>query len=191
VTSKGPTRWGRVIAVAAVVACCILLPAVALSAGLASAAAGVAVRYLPLAIAGTALVVWGGVALARAARRRQARRARQKMTADRGDLPSSWPGLSGVNSRRGRPLRPRAVVSERHELGVRRRGGVMPQEIEIDEIRELLATGAQLVEVLPPAEFDEEHLPGAINIPLKQLTEQATASLDRERPVIVYCWDYQ
>jgi rhodanese-related sulfurtransferase len=67
----------------------------------------------------------------------------------------------------------------------------MPQEIEIDEIRELLATGAQLVEVLPPAEFDEEHLPGAINIPLKQLTEQATASLDRERPVIVYCWDYQ
>jgi rhodanese-related sulfurtransferase len=67
----------------------------------------------------------------------------------------------------------------------------MPQAIDIDEIRPLLTDGAQLIEVLPPDEFEEEHLPGAINIPLKQLTEQATASLDNERPVIVYCWDYQ
>lgn len=67
----------------------------------------------------------------------------------------------------------------------------MPQEIDIDEIRQLLAAGAQLVEVLPPEEFEEEHLPGAVNIPLKQMTEQATASLDNQRPVIVYCWDYQ
>ena len=67
----------------------------------------------------------------------------------------------------------------------------MPQAIDIDEIRELLAAGAQLVEVLPPAEFEEEHLSGAINIPLKQMTAEATASLDKDRPVIVYCWDYQ
>jgi len=67
----------------------------------------------------------------------------------------------------------------------------MSQAIDIDEIRQLLAAGAQMVEVLPAAEFEEEHLPGAINIPLKQLTRQATALLDKERPVIVYCWDYQ
>jgi rhodanese-related sulfurtransferase len=67
----------------------------------------------------------------------------------------------------------------------------MPQAIDIDEIRQLLTPEAQLVEVLPPEEFEEEHLPGAINIPLKQLTEHATASLDEERPVIVHCWDYQ
>ena len=67
----------------------------------------------------------------------------------------------------------------------------MPHAIDIDEIRPLLTDGAQLIEVLPPDEFDEEHLPGAINIPLKQLTEQATASLAKARPVIVYCWDYQ
>jgi rhodanese-related sulfurtransferase len=36
----------------------------------------------------------------------------------------------------------------------------MPQAIDIDEIRQLLAAGAQLVEVLPPEEFEEEHLPG-------------------------------
>ncbi len=66
----------------------------------------------------------------------------------------------------------------------------MPKEIGIDEIRPALDVGAQLVEVLPRAEFEEEHLPGAINIPLKQMTEKTTASLENDRPVIVYCWDF-
>jgi rhodanese-related sulfurtransferase len=35
-----------------------------------------------------------------------------------------------------------------------------------------------------------EHLPGAINIPLKQL-DAAAAGLDRARPVIMYCYDYR
>jgi rhodanese-related sulfurtransferase len=67
----------------------------------------------------------------------------------------------------------------------------MPYEIEIDEIRALLDKGGQLIEVLPSAEFEEEHLAGAINIPLKQMTEEAVEPLDKKRPVIVYCWDYQ
>jgi rhodanese-related sulfurtransferase len=67
----------------------------------------------------------------------------------------------------------------------------MPREIEIDGIRPLLDAGAQLVDVLPQAEYDEEHLAGAINIPLKQMTAEAVVRLDRARPVIVYCWDYQ
>jgi rhodanese-related sulfurtransferase len=50
---------------------------------------------------------------------------------------------------------------------------------------------AQLVEVLPPDEYQDEHLPGAINIPLKTLDAQATRRLDPGRPVIVYCYDYQ
>ena len=33
-------------------------------------------------------------------------------------------------------------------------------------------------------------MPGAINIPLKQLDADSTAKLDKTRPVIVYCWDY-
>ena len=49
--------------------------------------------------------------------------------------------------------------------------------------------GGQLVEVLPRAEFDDEHLPGAISLPLKSLTAETSAVLDRSRPVIVYCWD--
>jgi rhodanese-related sulfurtransferase len=50
---------------------------------------------------------------------------------------------------------------------------------------------AQLVEVLPSDEYEDEHLPGAINIPLKMLDADTTAQLDPVRPVIVYCYDYQ
>ena len=56
-------------------------------------------------------------------------------------------------------------------------------------VRELLERGAQLVEVLPEPEYRDEHLPGAINLPLKRLDADAAARLDRDRPVIVYCWD--
>jgi rhodanese-related sulfurtransferase len=43
----------------------------------------------------------------------------------------------------------------------------MPTAIFRDEVGRLLEEGAQLVEVLPSKEYEEEHLPGAINIPLK------------------------
>ena len=45
------------------------------------------------------------------------------------------------------------------------------------------------MEVLPEEEYREERLPGAVNIPLKQLDSQSVAALERDRPVIVYCWD--
>ena len=66
----------------------------------------------------------------------------------------------------------------------------MPARIEIDQLKELLAGGAQLVEVLPSEEYEEQHLPGAVSIPLRQLDAETTASLDRANPVVVYCWDY-
>ena len=53
------------------------------------------------------------------------------------------------------------------------------------------AQGAQLVEVLPAGEYAEDHLPGAVNLPLKQLSRQTAAQFDRLRPVIVYCHDFQ
>jgi hypothetical protein len=43
--------------------------------------------------------------------------------------------------------------------------------------------------LLPAAEYTDEHLPGAINLPLKQLDATTAAQLDPARPVIVYCWD--
>jgi len=68
----------------------------------------------------------------------------------------------------------------------------VPTPIDRDEVQRLLRDEeAQLVEVLPPDEFDDEHLPGAINIPLKTLDAQTTEQLDPGGPVIVYCYDYQ
>jgi rhodanese-related sulfurtransferase len=65
----------------------------------------------------------------------------------------------------------------------------VPTQIERREVQRLMEEGAQLVEVLPKEEYDEEHLPGAINLPLRKLEAQATELLDRDRPVVVYCWD--
>jgi rhodanese-related sulfurtransferase len=65
----------------------------------------------------------------------------------------------------------------------------MPKEIRRDEVRRMLNEGAQLVEVLPSPEYEEDHLPGAIHIPLRHLDSRTTDVLDSKRPVIVYCWD--
>ena len=68
----------------------------------------------------------------------------------------------------------------------------MPTAIDRDDVqRLLLEEHAQLVDVLPADEFEDEHLPGAINIPLKTLDAESTGSLEQQRPVIVYCHDYQ
>ena len=64
----------------------------------------------------------------------------------------------------------------------------MPTGIDRDELRRLADQGAQLVEVLPAEEYEWAHLPGAVNLPLKEL-DGGMAQLDRSRPVIVYCHD--
>jgi rhodanese-related sulfurtransferase/CBS domain-containing protein len=67
----------------------------------------------------------------------------------------------------------------------------MPTEIDRDHVQQLMAQGAQLVEVLPAEEYAEAHLPGALNLPLKNLNHKTVEQLERERPVIVYCYDFQ
>jgi phage shock protein E len=67
----------------------------------------------------------------------------------------------------------------------------MPTPIDRDEVQKLLDNGAQLVEVLPEAGYDDEHLPGAISIPLKTLDAESARRLEPQLPVIVYCHDYQ
>ena len=67
----------------------------------------------------------------------------------------------------------------------------MPTTIDRFQLQQLVSRGAQLVEALPAVDYAEAHLPGAINLPLKQLTRQTAAPLDRTRPIIVYCSDFQ
>jgi rhodanese-related sulfurtransferase len=65
----------------------------------------------------------------------------------------------------------------------------MPMSVDLAGMKRLVHERAQLVEVLPATEYAEEHLPGALNIPLKHLDADRAAQLDRGRPVVVYCWD--
>ncbi len=65
----------------------------------------------------------------------------------------------------------------------------MPKPIDRFEVQRLLKAGAQLVEVLPPEEYEEEHIPGAISLPLRRIESQARDRLDSGRPVVVYCFD--
>jgi rhodanese-related sulfurtransferase len=65
----------------------------------------------------------------------------------------------------------------------------MPTGIDREELQALTGQGAQLVEVLPADEYDSAHLPGAVNLPLKELDAKAS-QLDRSLPVIVYCHDW-
>jgi rhodanese-related sulfurtransferase len=66
----------------------------------------------------------------------------------------------------------------------------MPTSIELPEIQALMGQRAQIVDVLAPDEYDDEHLPGAINLPLKKLDRQTTGVLQRGRPIVTYCHDF-
>jgi phage shock protein E len=66
----------------------------------------------------------------------------------------------------------------------------VPHAIDTNRARELIAEGAQLVEVLSAAQYEKEHIAGAVNIPLPSIGD-AVERLDNQRPVVVYCFDYQ
>ncbi len=67
----------------------------------------------------------------------------------------------------------------------------MAQAIDRRRVAQLVAAGAQLLDVLPREDYEARHLVGARNLPLKELNAKAAAGIDRGRPVIVYCNDFQ
>lgn len=56
----------------------------------------------------------------------------------------------------------------------------------MDELDELKAAGAQVVDVRTPAEFAQGCVPGSVNIPLDQLPQRA-GEIDPARPVLLCC----
>lgn len=67
----------------------------------------------------------------------------------------------------------------------------MTNSIDQQEVLRLAdQENAQLVEVLPRQQYEQEHIAGAINLPLKELSSESVAVLDRSRPVVVYCHDF-
>ena len=67
----------------------------------------------------------------------------------------------------------------------------MIRRVGVEQVQRMKDQGVQIVEVLPRREYAEEHLPGAINLPLLHINASTVSVLDKKRPVIVYCWDYQ
>ena len=67
------------------------------------------------------------------------------------------------------------------------------QPIDRDQVRRLVEDeDAVVAEVLPQSEYEWGHLAGAIHLPLKGWDAERIASgFDRERPIVVYCNDYQ
>ncbi len=65
----------------------------------------------------------------------------------------------------------------------------MPSSVGRETVRILAGSPyIRLVEVLGHDEYTWAHLPGAINIPLRDLDQRASG-LDRQVPVVVYCHD--
>jgi hypothetical protein len=67
-------------------------------------------------------------------------------------------------------------------------GAPLIRQVDRDQVGALVGSGAQLVEVLAPEEYEAEHIAGAINLPLSGLTaERARSLLDAGRPIVLYC----
>jgi rhodanese-related sulfurtransferase len=77
-------------------------------------------------------------------------------------------------------------------VGAAERLGSVPmaERIDYEGLQRLRDDGATIVEVLPAEDYEELHVAGAQNIPLKELDAQTTAGIDKANPVVVYCWDY-
>ncbi len=45
-----------------------------------------------------------------------------------------------------------------------------------------------LIDARSVQDFEECHIPGAINLPYRSITAERTADLPHDRPLIVYCW---
>lgn len=71
----------------------------------------------------------------------------------------------------------------------------MVTRVDTAALQRLIGEGvaAQLVEVLPAGDYEEEHLPGAIHLPLADLTDDglARAGVDLSRPIVVYGFDHE
>lgn len=68
----------------------------------------------------------------------------------------------------------------------------MPTVVDRNEVQRLVAErDALVVEVMPKEEYDAEHIAGAANLPIKEMSAGTTSHLGKNRPIIVYCWDMQ
>ncbi|MBI4508072.1 MAG: rhodanese-like domain-containing protein [Deltaproteobacteria bacterium] len=113
-------------------------------------------------------------------------------------LPGGW----GLLTRERQWL---AIESKRPPARVTVRQGRLfhdeeaPRDITTSELRLWLEERGQekrdfvLIDTLPAEQYEQEHLPGAVNFPVPAINEQSAALVmgpDKDRAVVVYCSSY-
>ncbi len=61
------------------------------------------------------------------------------------------------------------------------------RRVKPEEARTLVAKGARLLDVRSAGEFGAGHLPGAVNVPLSELSSRLSEVGPKDRPIVVYC----
>jgi rhodanese-related sulfurtransferase len=61
-----------------------------------------------------------------------------------------------------------------------------PREVSREEAQEMVAEGAQLVDVRADHEWEAGRIAGAKHVPLAELSERA-GEIEKGRPVVLYC----
>jgi len=56
-----------------------------------------------------------------------------------------------------------------------------------DPIMRMIDGGAKVIDVRSPEEYDDEHYPNAINIPLNLIQAKAAELGDKSAPLVLYC----
>ncbi|MFQ6019189.1 MAG: rhodanese-like domain-containing protein [Dehalococcoidia bacterium] len=67
----------------------------------------------------------------------------------------------------------------------------MPTKVTREDVQSMIGEGAQLFDPLPESEYADEHIAGAINVPLRKLNRETTSHLRKDQPLIVYCFDLE
>jgi rhodanese-related sulfurtransferase len=63
------------------------------------------------------------------------------------------------------------------------------KRVDALEAQTLVERGVTVIDVLPASVFRQEHLPGALNVPLEQFRPSDVDSFDRAAALVVYCFD--
>ena len=63
----------------------------------------------------------------------------------------------------------------------------MADTIIDDPIMRMIDGGAKVIDVRSPEEYDDEHYPNAINVPLNLIQAKASELGDKSDPLVLYC----
>jgi rhodanese-related sulfurtransferase len=59
-------------------------------------------------------------------------------------------------------------------------------EVSAAEAKQIIESGAQLIDVRTDVEFEAGHIPGAVHVPVADVQRRA-GEFDNSQPVVVYC----